>query len=55
MARGFARQSRIGSDELHPRKETSSREEGLHEVKEVADLDELYQVGCEAVLAVRDR
>ena len=43
-ARGFARRSRRGSDELHPKKEA-----GLYEAKVVADFDELYQVGCEAV------
>ena len=54
-ASGFVRRSRRGSDELHPRKEAEHREAGLHEAKVVADFDELYQVGCEVVLEVRDR
>jgi RNA polymerase sigma factor (sigma-70 family) len=55
LAHGFARRSRHSLDELHPRKEAELKEAGLHEAKQVADFDDLYQVGCEAVLEVRDR
>jgi DNA-directed RNA polymerase specialized sigma subunit len=55
IARGFTRKSKRGSDELHPSKEAEFREAGLHEAKQVADFDELYQVGCEAILKIRGR
>jgi hypothetical protein len=36
FARGFARSSRLGSDELHPRQEAESKDAGLHEARQVA-------------------
>jgi Sigma-70 region 2 len=57
---------RRGSDELrHPsrfdrfeegrKREAALGQAGLREEKEVADFDELYSAGCQAVLEVKDR
>ncbi len=57
---------RRGSDELRQpsrfdrfeegrKREAALGQAGLHEAKEVADFDELYSAGCQAVLEAKDR
>jgi hypothetical protein len=67
LARGLAVASRRGrSDELrqlsqHDRfnedrkKEAALTQDGLREAREVAEFDDLYQAGCEAVLDTKQR